>query len=240
MRQIKHWLMGLTLAIGVAGAAVLPAAAQTAPPSPNPGEMVLGRADAPVTVIEYASLTCPHCAHFHETVWPELKKRYVDTGKVKFIYRDFPLDEAAMRGAQLARCKGDTDSFFAFSDILFSQQRAWATQAWAENLAQIARLGGIGSDQFRACMNDKALSDSILKSRLDGTAKYNVSGTPTLIVNEKNVGSPTTIEEMSRAIDAVLPRDSTGAAPATATPATASTPAAPKDWWSRVKSWFGS
>ncbi len=238
MRQIKHWVMGFGIGALLALGLAMPASAQ---PSPNPGDMVLGKDDAPVTVIEYASLTCPHCAHFHEEVWPELKKQYIDTGKIKFIYRDFPLDEAAMRGSQLARCKGDTASFYAFADILFTQQRTWATQAWADNLAQIARLGGIGADQFKACMNDKALSDSILKSRLDAQNKYAVSGTPTLIVNEKNVGSPATFEDMRKAIDAVLPRGTASAAPTVTTTATA-TPAKvePQGVWARIKSWFGS
>jgi protein-disulfide isomerase len=177
------------------------------PVAPGPAigtDMVLGRPDAPVTVIEYASLTCPHCAAFHETIWPQLKTQYIDTGKVRFIYRDFPLDEAALRGAQLARCQGSTDAFFGFVDILFPQQKSWANQQWPANLQSIARIGGISESQFRDCMNNKDLSDAILKMRLDGVEKYKVNGTPTIIVNEQNIGSPNTFEQLRQAIEAAL------------------------------------
>ena len=240
MPQFRGFLAVFALlAALVAGA---PARAQQTPAIGT--DMVLGKADAPVTIIEYASLTCPHCAHFHETVWPQVKAQYIDTGKAKFIYRDFPLYEAAARASQLARCTGSTESFFGFVDILFPQQRAWATQQFKTNLQTIAKLGGIGEEQFLACMNNQALLDSIIKSRLEGVEKYKVSGTPTLIVNERNIGSPSTFDEMRNAIEAALPGSARGpvaVAQGGSSPAGGATaPAAqPQGWWAKIKSWFG-
>ncbi len=225
------------LAALVAGA---PAHAQTGPAIGT--DMVLGKADAPVTVIEYASLTCPHCAHFHEAVWPQLKSQYIDTGKVRFIYRDFPLDEAAARAAQLARCNGTPESFFGFLDILFPQQQVWATQQFKQNLQVIARMGGIGEEQFLACMNNQPLLDSIVKARLDGVEKFKVSGTPTLIVNDRNIGSPTAFEAVRDAIEAALPGSARTAAPVAqggSSPAASGAAPAQPGWWARIKSWFG-
>lgn len=182
------------------GAAV--ARAQDAPAHPGAVDMVLGKADAAVTVIEYASFTCPHCATFNADVMPKLKAEYVETGKVKFIYRDFPLDGAALRAAQLARCRGP-ESFFGFADVLFSQQRAWANQQWQDNLKRLARLGGVSEDQFNACLADKTLENYVLQQRMEGDRQFKITGTPTIVVNGKNIGSPT-FEELKKAIDPLV------------------------------------
>jgi protein-disulfide isomerase len=163
---------------------------------------VLGKADAAVTVIEYASFTCPHCAAFNAEVMPKLKAEYVETGKVKFIYRDFPLDGAALRAAQVARCRGP-ESFFGFVDVLFTQQRAWANQQWQDNLKRLARLGGVSEDQFNACIADKTLENFVLQQRMEGDRQFKITGTPTIVVNGKNVGSPT-FEELKKAIDPLV------------------------------------
>lgn len=148
-------------------------------------DMVLGNTDAPVTIIEYASMTCPHCGAFHRNVLPKLKAEYIDTGKVRLIYRDFPLDGLALRAAMTARC-GGPDRYFAFVDVIYLQKE---TPAHASDpiaaLGQLARLGGLSGDAFRACMQDKALEEYILQTRLDGQKQFNVNSTPTFIIQGK-------------------------------------------------------
>lgn len=154
------------------------------------GDMVVGSDDAPVTIIEYASMTCPHCADFHVNTYGKLKEAYIDTGKVRLVFREFPLDGLALQASMLARCAGPK-RFFAFIDVLFTQQAGWARAADPmAALARIGRLGGIGAKKFEACLADRALGDSILKTRLDGGSEYDITGTPTFIVNgEKHKGS---------------------------------------------------
>src|ERR1700687_5944958 len=139
----RHLLLGTGAVIAVAAAAVgyyfwpRPAVSAPEPPggadvpmaelmAPPPlGDESLGSANAPVTIIEYASMTCPHCAHFHETTFPELKKKYIDTGKVRFIFREFPLDSVAATAFMVARC-ADKDKYFPMIEVLFQQQNTWA------------------------------------------------------------------------------------------------------------------
>ena len=123
------------------------AAAELMAPGPL-GEQSLGKDDAPVTIIEYASMTCPHCAHFHETVYPELKKRYIDTGKVRFIFREFPLDPLAAAGFMLARC-GGKDKYFPMIETLFAQQKDWVVQKPLEPLLAIAKQAGFTQQTLR-------------------------------------------------------------------------------------------
>jgi protein-disulfide isomerase len=149
------------------------------------GEMALGAEDAPVTIIEYASMTCPHCARFHLDTFGKLKSAYIDTGKVRFLFREFPLDGVALQASVLARCAGPK-RFFAFIDVLFEQQETWSrANDPTAALARIGRLGGVGAKKFQACMSDRDLGDSILKTRLEGGSEYEISGTPTFIVNDK-------------------------------------------------------
>src|SRR5262245_64372217 len=136
------------MAAGEAGLAFLaPAKADTVSteelmkPGPLP-DIALGAAEAPVTIVEYASMTCPHCAHFHETTFPELKKRFIDTGKVRFIFREFPLDPLAAAGSMLARCAGE-GKFFPMVEMLFSQQKSWAVQKQLPPLKQLAKQAGV-------------------------------------------------------------------------------------------------
>src|SRR6185503_2006793 len=107
-------------------------------PGPLP-DLVLGKADAPVTIIEYASMTCPHCANFHKTTYPALKTKYIDTGKVRFIFREFPLDELAVAAAMLARCADQNERSMALIDVLFASQDKWAVRQPLPVMQQIAR-----------------------------------------------------------------------------------------------------
>jgi protein-disulfide isomerase len=191
----------LSLVAGFALAALAyPASAQT-----PPEDRFLGRADAPITIIEYASLTCPHCAEFHKEILPKVKAAYVDTGKAKLIYRDFPLDQIALRAAALARC-APADRYFAFLDVLYQQQNSWASAPDPMvPLARIGRLGGLSEAQFKTCMEDQALADSILASRLIGAREMQVESTPTIIVNGKKIPGIRSFEDLDKVLKPLAP-----------------------------------
>lgn len=207
MKYIQRFV--LTLAFVLGSFFAIHAQAQTAPATADPRlqDMVLGKADAPITIIEYASLTCPHCAAFHADVLPALKTEYVDTGKAKLIFRDFPLDQQALFGAVLARC-GGPEKYYSFLNVLFVQQRQWIDpqnnpQQVVANLKQIGRLGGVSSEQFDKCLQDKAMGEYILNSRLEGNQKHGVNSTPTLIINGKTESGVPAIADLRKKLDAL-------------------------------------
>ncbi len=191
------------VATGLAlGGVAIPGAVQAAEYAT--GDMVLGDPDAPVEVIEYASMTCPHCRRFHEAVYPPLKKDWIDTGKVRFIFREFPLDRYALQASMLARCGGE-QKFFGFIDLLFQQQSNWTSASDpAAALRQIGVLGGISGEAFEACMADETLVDMILATRLDGHQRMKVAGTPSVYVNGEKVGDPMDYEDISDRIRSAL------------------------------------
>jgi protein-disulfide isomerase len=163
-------------------------------PSPL-GDMVLGNANAPITVIEYASMTCPHCAHFSETTFPELKKRYIDTGKVRFMLREFPLDQLAFAGFILARCAGP-DKYYPLIETLFASQRDWVVQRPLGPLSAIAKQAGLSQEAFEACLDNRPMIEGIEKVRSDAAQKLGVDSTPTFFINGKRVNGALSIEEM--------------------------------------------
>lgn len=145
-------------------------------------DRVLGNPEASVEILEFSSLTCPHCAQFHKEILGEVKKAFIDTGKVKLTYRDFPLDGLALRASMLARCAPE-DRYFAYLETLFHNQNAWSRAADPIGaLGQIARLGGMSKERFEACMADEKLADGVLQIRLDGQNAYDIKSTPTFIV----------------------------------------------------------
>ena len=169
------------------------------------GDLVIGKADAPVTVIEYASMTCGHCAHFHNTVFEPLKAKYIDTGKVRFIMREFPLDNLALGASMLARCAGG-DKTIPLIGILFSKQEEWAfvrTSPLPE-LFKIAKQAGFTQESFDKCLTDQALTDKILKGRERASKQFNVDATPTFFVNGKRLAGAPTLEEFDKAIDGAV------------------------------------
>jgi len=167
---------------------------------------VLGKADAPITIIEYASLTCPHCAEFNKEILPELKTKYVETGKAKLIYRDFPLDQWALRASLLARC-APADKYFGFVDVLFQNQVTWATaKDPMAALERIGKLGGVSSEQFNACMKDGALQDAVIAQRLQGQKEFDVEGTPTIIVNGKKIENPRSFADFDKILKPLAPQ----------------------------------
>ncbi|WP_394890799.1 DsbA family protein [Mesorhizobium sp. AaZ16] len=189
--------------------------AVTAPPSQGTVDMAklleagalpeksLGKADAPVTIVEYASMTCGHCAHFHETTLPALKEKYIDTGKARLIFREFPFDPRAEAGFMLARCSND--NYFAMVDVLFKQQEAWAgVENAKEALLQISKLAGFSQESFEACLTDQKLLEDVRAVRARGEADFKVDSTPTFFINGNTYKGAMSIEEMSAIIDGML------------------------------------
>ncbi len=163
----------------------------------------LGSADAKVTIVEYASMTCPHCAHFAETTFPELKTKYIDTGKVRYILREFPFDPRAEAGFMLARCSGD--KYFAMVDVLFKQQQSWATVDNVKDaLLQLAKLAGFTQESFDKCLTDQALLDQVRAVQKRGADEFKIDSTPTFFINGKTYKGAMSIEEMSAIIDPLL------------------------------------
>jgi protein-disulfide isomerase len=170
----------------------------------EPGEHTLGAADAPVEIIEYASLTCPHCAEFHEQVLPELKERYIATGKVRMIYRDFPLDQRALSAAVLAHCAGP-ERYFGFLDVLFETQENWArAEDHLAALKRLGKLGGLTEAQMEACFADQELADRILQTRLEAQDQHDISSTPSFIIDGKTYPGSRDIDEFGELIDPLL------------------------------------
>ena len=169
------------------------------------GDMVMGKDDAPVTIIEYASMTCPHCAHFTIETFPKLKERYIDTGKVKYIFREFPLDPLAAGASMLARC-GDKDKFFSLLELLFSTQNQWAVQNPIEPLFNVVKQAGYSRETFNACLdtraneNSKKILSAIESTRNRAADKLKVTSTPTIFINGKRVPGALSIEELEKEI----------------------------------------
>ncbi|WP_333672311.1 DsbA family protein [Elioraea tepidiphila] len=166
----------------------LPARAQTLPPiEAMLAERALGRADAPVTVIEYFSLTCVHCAAFHRETLPRVKSDLIDSGKVRLVQNDFPLDQPGLLGSMIARAL-PPDRHAAFIDMLFRTQAQWARQGFVDEIAKIAALAGMSRETFDAAMRNEALQRGVLEIRLRGEQQHQVNATPTFIFNNRVPG----------------------------------------------------
>jgi protein-disulfide isomerase len=162
---------------------------------PGPlGDMSLGDEKAPVTIIEYASMTCPHCANFHEITFPELKKKYIDTGKVRFILREFPTDPIAAAAFMLARC-GGKERYFPMVETLFQQQRTWAVQRPLQPLMAIGKQAGLSEAGFNECLKNQQVLDGIEDVRQRAAQKFNVQATPTFFVNGKQLRGSAALAE---------------------------------------------
>jgi protein-disulfide isomerase len=159
-----------------------------------------GKADAPCTIIEYASATCTHCAHFHATTYPELKSKYIDTGKVRFTMREFPFDPLAQAGFMLARCAGD-DKRDAVIGLLLAQQANWAmTEKPLQGLTALLKQTGMSQESFEACLKDQALYDNVGKVRDTGAEKFSVNSTPTFFINGTRLVGAVELAEMEKLI----------------------------------------
>ena len=149
-------------------------------------EFFLGNKNAKIVVIEYASMTCIHCATFHKQVYPKIKKNYIDTNKIKFIFRDFPLDKQALFASVLSKC-APKDKYFDFVKLILANQKKWVSNddAFMDKLRNIGKLAGLNENKINSCFKDEKLVDNIIRSRSIGEEKYNINSTPSLIINEK-------------------------------------------------------
>ena len=148
-------------------------------------QKVLGDPGARVTIIEFASLSCPHCAEFHKTRFDWLKENYIDTGKVRFIFRDFPLNRPALLGSMVAHC-AEPSKYFAYLSLLFKNQEKWAfSQPVEEQLVKLARVSGMGQEKLLNCLQDEALAERIIQSRLESQNTYNIESTPSFLVGDQ-------------------------------------------------------
>ena len=175
-------------------------------------EMALGPEDAKVKIVEYMSMTCPHCAHFHNTTFDEIKKKYVDSGKVRFVIREFPFDPRAAAAFMLARCNpqkpeelGSALQYFPMISMLFKQQETWAAaQDGRAALMQMARMAGYTQQSFEACLTNQKLLDDVNSVRERGAKDFGVNSTPTFLINGKRYSGDMTVETMSALIDSFL------------------------------------
>jgi len=165
---------------------------------PELGERALGEEDAPVTIIEYASATCPHCARFHVDTFPALKEEFIDTGKVRFVFREFPFDDLALAAFMLARCAPE-ERFFPIIDVLFEEQQSW-TQDPRGELLKIARMAGFTEESFNQCLENEEIAEGILEIRSTGAEQYGVESTPTFFVNGTLIQGNQPIERFREAI----------------------------------------
>ena len=189
--------------------------AQSGPPKPtrvlegdrakvHENDYFIGKADAPITIIEYASLTCPHCAQFHNDVLPDVKKTLVETGKVRLVYRDFPLDRYALSASMLARCAG-RDRYFGFLDVFFKGQSSWARSPDPlKALSQLARLGGMPQKDVDACLQNRKLQEEVLAQRLDANNRLQVRATPTLIINGNMYSGGLSFDQIKAVVESML------------------------------------
>lgn len=166
---------------------------------------ITGKADAPITMVEYASMTCPHCARFHNNVLGKIKEKYIDTGKVRLIMREFPLDNVAIATSMLARCAGP-DKHYAMTNALFAQQEKWAFSGGnpVPPLREIAKQAGFTRESFDKCLKDQKLVDGIMWIKKRAADDFKVTGTPSLFLNGRKFSGNLSVEGLSKAIDAML------------------------------------
>jgi len=169
-------------------------------------DMAIGPADAAVTITEFASMTCPHCAAFNAEVFPKIKSTYIDTGKIRYIFREFPLDIKAAAGSMLARCiaNGDAPKYFAVTDMLFRQQNDWVAKNTTETLARIGKQAGLSQQQVETCLKDQTLLDKIAADQKYASDVLKVDSTPTFFVNGERIKGEASFEEFQKKIDPLL------------------------------------
>jgi protein-disulfide isomerase len=203
-------LTGLSLFAGfsplrVIADAMAQSAADVAKPVSLP-DMALGPANAPVTIIEYASMTCPHCAAFNAEVFPKIKSTYIDTGKIRYVFREFPLDIKAAAGSMLSRCiaKGDPAKYFAVTDLLFKQQSDWVAKNTTETLTRIGKQAGLSQQAVDDCLKDQSLLDKIVADQKFANEVLKVNSTPTFFLNGEMIKGETSFEEFDKRIKSLL------------------------------------
>ena len=177
-------------------------AAELLKPGPL-GDKILGAENAPVTIVEYASVTCPHCATFHQQTYPTLKSKYIDTGKVRLIFREFPTQPApvAIAGFMLARCAGD--KYYPMLDAIFDQQKSWAQDPY-QGFLRIARQAGFTQESFETCLKDSKLAEQIQEVAQRGNSEFKVESTPTFFINGKRYVGGLSVAELEKILEPLL------------------------------------
>ena len=205
-------------AAALGAAFALPLAAQSRGPSEVPvaelmkpvglPDLAVGPDDAKVTVVEYASMTCGHCATFTNNVWPDFKKKYIDTGKVRYVFREFPLDNLAAAASMLARCAGN-DKALPMIEVLFEKQNEWAFGEGnpVPRLFEIAKQAGFTQESFDKCLTDQKLLDDITANRTRASEVFGVSATPTFYINGKKLEGGNTMDKFDAAIEPLLEKN---------------------------------
>jgi protein-disulfide isomerase len=168
------------------------------------GDVFMGSPDAKVTIIEYASMTCSHCANFSTKIFPLVKEKYIDTGKVRFTLREFPFDPLATAAFMLARCKGN-DKYYAMVDLLFAQQKAWTgSDKPTEALLSVVRQAGFTQESFETCLKNKAIYDGVNFVKERGAKVFGVDSTPTFFINGEKRSGSISIEDMDKILTPLL------------------------------------
>ncbi|MGP8233744.1 MAG: DsbA family protein [Methylovirgula sp.] len=168
-------------------------------------DIAQGKTDAPVTIVEYASMTCPHCARFHAETYPALLSKYINAGKARFILREFPLDPRAAAAFMLARCAGDGDKRTAVIDLLFNSQQTWAeSDKPLDTLADLMRQTGMSAKDFETCLNNQKLYNDVIKERDDAGKDFSIDATPTFFINGTKYSGELSIDALSKIIDPLL------------------------------------
>ena len=205
MMRITLGMVSLVLLLSA-----IPAAADILSLEDAMAPRVMGRDDAPVTIQEFSSLTCPHCAAFHRDTLPRLKAAYIDTGKVRLVYNDFPLDGLALAAAMLARCVKQ-DKYFSLLEIFFRSQPRWAkSSAPRDQLEKMVRLAGMSEDDFKACLNNRPLLQAI-QARASAAGKvHNIESTPTFIIEGKRYPGSLPFKNFQEILDPLLSKKNAG------------------------------
>lgn len=206
MREIWFALLFVMMAVPAAAQAPKPGADAASLLAPTPQDRVLGKPDAPITIVEFASLSCSHCANFAKQVLPKLKQKWIDSGKAKLVMRPFPLDEPALRAEMAARC-APPERYYPLVETLFETQDSWAVaKDWRGALERTARLGGISKKDFDACLANKGLEDQVVQSRLIAATQLGVNSTPTFFINGNKFEGAPTEQAFEQALSAVAPK----------------------------------
>ena len=167
-------------------------------------EKSLGNKDAKIKMIEFASLTCGHCARFHNNVMSVIKEKYIKSGNILYVYNDFPLDKFALKASVIARCSGDRN-YFNFLDVFYKKQKDWTrTKDPFKSLLKIAKFGGLKDDDIKVCVGNKSIEDGILKNRLKYSKEYEIKATPTIYFNDKKYDGVLTLEAIEKKIESLL------------------------------------
>lgn len=204
-KAVRQLIFAVSLALAPAAQAQEPddAGAKLRAAASPLGDRVLGQADAPAVMVEYASATCPHCAEFHTNVLPLIKAEYIDSGKLRFIFREFPLDRAALAASMLARCVPD-DKYFATIDLIFRRQSIWMKADRAAELLKITQMAGMDKAGFDACLARPELAKAIIESSRQAARDFAIKGTPAIFVNGEMIDGHKEMADVKAAIDAAI------------------------------------